>query len=133
MQELVKRSLAGVVLGLVLVGADQARAGAFMTAEEMLEVIPGASLTGISNEDFETRWVQRYERGERSGIAQGRFGERSYASRWSVRRDLWCEDWGSGSGCWRLKRIDGATLQPYRGSEKLPNAWMILHPAESQE
>ena len=100
-----------------------------MSAEDLLAVIPGATLTGISNEDFQTRWTQTYDSGGPSGSSTGTFGERAYTSQWSVRRNLWCEDWGSGSGCWRLERVDAVTIQPYHGDRKLPNAWRIMQPA----
>ncbi|MDP5217849.1 hypothetical protein Q5Y75_11520 [Ruegeria sp. 2205SS24-7] len=57
------------------------------------------------------------------------FGQRDYTSNWSIHRDLWCEDWGSGTGCWRLERVDETTIQPYHGDRKLTNVWTILRPA----
>lgn len=98
----------------------------FMTGEELLATIPGAVLTGISNEDGQTRWVQEYHPGGRSGRASGTYDKGAYTSKWSVRRDLWCEEWGSRSGCWRMERVGESHLQPWSGDRKLPNAWEIL-------
>lgn len=102
-------------------------AGEMMDTLDLLATIPGATLSGISNEDGQTRWVQSYDR---DGGAVGTFGDRGYTSNWSVRRGLWCEDWGSGSGCWRLERLDADTIQPYHGDRKLENVWTIRRPAE---
>lgn len=107
---------------LVSVAAAPVKAGEIMTAEELLETIPGATLSGISNEDHETRWVQVYHA---DGSAEGQFGDRAYSARWSVRRNLWCEEWSNRSGCWRMERIDENTLQPHYGDQKLPNVWTI--------
>ncbi|MCL6285358.1 hypothetical protein M3P21_17650 [Ruegeria sp. 2012CJ41-6] len=105
-------------------GADE-----IMSAEDLLATIPGAVLTGISNEDGATPWVQTYGR---DGQAKGVFGARDYSSSWAVRRDLWCEDWGSGSGCWRLERVDENTIQPYHGDRKLQNVWTIQRHSDTQ-
>lgn len=112
--------------------AQEGVAGEMMDAEDLLATIPGATLTGISNEDFRTRWTQIYDSGGSSGGSMGTFGERPYTSQWTVRRDLWCEDWGSGGGCWRLELVDAETIQPYHGDRKLPNAWRIVRPAEAK-
>ncbi|MEX0351500.1 MAG: hypothetical protein AB3N15_18910 [Paracoccaceae bacterium] len=108
--------------------ATPSGADGVMDAEELLATIPGAVLSGISNEDGATRWVQTYDR---DGGAAGIFGQRTYRSNWTVRRDLWCEDWGTGSGCWRLERIDEDTIQPYHGDRKLENVWKIVRHADS--
>ena len=123
--------VSGIVVA-VSFGAPPLQAGETMNAAELLATIPGATLTGISNEDLETRWVQVYETGTQSGSSAGTFGaDDQYVSQWSVRRDLWCEDWGHRAGCWKIERIDEDTLQPYRGTEKLPNVWKILRRADA--
>ncbi|MBE1282703.1 MAG: hypothetical protein GJ676_05270 [Rhodobacteraceae bacterium] len=106
--------------------ANSSAAQEFLSAEELLATIPGATLTGISNEDQKTRWVQHYQSGDRSGTAAGEFNGRSYTSQWSVRRGLWCEEWSNRSGCWRMERISETELQPWQGARKLPNTWSIV-------
>jgi hypothetical protein len=122
------RPLAAAAACYVLLSLP-ARGGEMMDAADLLATIPGATLTGISNEDMTTRWVQTYGPGAQAGEATGDFGGRSYTSHWSVRRDLWCEEWSGRAGCWRLERVDAQTIQPYRGAEKLPNVWQITRPA----
>ncbi len=103
-----------------------AAAGEMMTDADLLSTIPGSTLTGVSNEDMETTWVQTYETGDRRGSSSGLFGTRPYSSDWRVGRGLWCETWDSGSGCWRIERLDRDTLQPWHGEQKLPNVWRIV-------
>ncbi|MDP5217850.1 hypothetical protein Q5Y75_11525 [Ruegeria sp. 2205SS24-7] len=46
---------------LALCFATPLIADGIMDAEEMLATLPGAVLSGISNEDGSTRWVQTYD------------------------------------------------------------------------
>lgn len=115
---------------LALLIAGPMHAGEMLTAQQLQALMPGATLSGISNEDYETRWVQTYGPGEKSGTSTGVFGERNYTTSWSIRRDLWCEEWSNRSGCWRLERVDENTLQPYAGQEKLLNVWTIVEHAQ---
>ncbi|WP_164657964.1 hypothetical protein [Tropicibacter sp. Alg240-R139] len=117
-----------MTLALTLVAAPL-QAGEMMSAQELMQTIPGAILSGISNEDHTTRWVQTYGLGERSGTGEGTFGERIYTSAWTIRQDLWCESWSNRSECWRIERVNATTLQPYVGQQKLPNVWIIEEPA----
>lgn len=121
---------------VILVGigiGGTASATEFMTEKELLSTIPGATLTGISNEDFETIWIQTYEHGDRSGTSSGFFGGSPYSSDWRVGRGLWCETWvtvsgASDMGCWRIEMVNAETLQPWHGEIKLPNQWKIVQP-----
>lgn len=113
----------------MMVCAAPGHAGEMMSAQDLMQTIPGATLSGISNEDYTTRWVQTYGPGETSGTGEGTFGERAYTSAWSIRQDLWCESWSNRSECWRIARVNETTLQPYIGQQKLPNVWIIVEPA----
>lgn len=117
-----------MTLALALVAAP-VQAGEMMSAQDLMQTIPGATLSGISNEDYTTRWVQTYGPGKTSGTGEGTFGERVYTSSWSIRQDLWCESWSNRSECWRIERVNETTLQPYVGQQKLPNVWTIVEPA----
>lgn len=140
MQILMTRILAGATLVLSFGAVGDASAAEFLTEKELLSTIPGATLTGISNDDLETTWVQTYEYGDRKGTSSGFFGGRPYISDWRVGRGLWCETWvsnsgGGDTGCWRIEMIDQNTLQPWHGTRKLPNVWKIVqrNPAKSED
>lgn len=122
--------LAGAVSS-TLFAAEQVVAAEMMSEAELLSTIPGASLTGVSNEDLETQWVQSYGAGDHFGSASGVFGTKPYSSEWRVGQGLWCETWDSGSGCWRIERLDRSILQPWHGDRKLPNVWTIVTPSPS--
>lgn len=133
MSDQVRSYVFAAVVAVIGVGALPVKAEETMSAAELLATIPGATLTGISNEDLETRWVQVYGTGTQNGSSEGTFGaDDKYVSQWSVRRDLWCEDWGHRAGCWKIERVDEDTLQPYYGTEKLPNVWKILRQADGK-
>lgn len=108
------------LIALPAVGQD------FMSKKELQATLPGATLYGISNQDKKTRWVQTYSKGKRRGSIAGLWGNEKYTSKWQIKGDLWCEEWNSGSGCWKLVLVDAKTIHPYKdGKEYTGATWNI--------
>lgn len=115
-----------VTLAFFLFGLNPASAQEFMSKKEMLATIPGATLYGVSNSDGKTKWAQAYSKGRKKGKISGVFGEDKYEATWQVKGDMWCEDWGSGKGCFKFVRVSDKNLQVYKeGTKKLKNHWKI--------
>lgn len=117
----------GLLPAVALLALSTLGAGAqtFMTQKELLETLPGATITGVSARNG-TAWIQVYSEGRRRGNIAGRFGEDEYSAKWYVRQNKWCEDWGSGKACWFVERLDAKTLQTYEedGTRK-NNPWTL--------
>ncbi len=94
-----------------------------MTDQEIIDLVSGATLSGISTSDGKTKWVQTYSEvaeGETSGTISGDFGGSAYDSTWEVKDGQLCEDWGSGKGCWHLEWVEeGVSIQRYGKKGKL--------------
>ena len=119
-----------LVLFSFIISISTAVASEFMTVEEMLNTIPGKTLTGISNQDGETRWIQDYAEpkpGKKKGKIVGYWGEskEKYKSRWYIKKGKWCENWGSGKGCWDLV-MEGNKIIAYKKGKPLENHWEFM-------
>ena len=97
-----------------------------MTDQEIVELVSGATISGISTTDGKTKWVQTYStaaEGETSGSGSGDFGGSSYDFTWNVKDGKLCENWGSGKGCWHLEMVEDeageAAIQRYGKKGKL--------------
>ncbi len=119
-----------VILASLLFSVSPVFAAEYMTVEEMLATIPGKTLTGISNEDGKTRWIQDYaepKKGKKKGKIVGYWGESKdkYKSRWYIKKGKWCENWGSGRGCWDLVK-EGNKIIAHKKGKPQENHWEIL-------
>ena len=129
MNNLKKLSFIAVLLGVF----HAANAQTFMTEEEMINTFPGATIGGISSQDNSTPWEQTYgqpKKGKKKGKGKGLWNNSDkYKFSWKIKKGKWCENWGSGSACWDVERINETTLQMYKKGKKLPNVWNIMKPA----
>ncbi len=105
--------------------ANAAVSQEFMTQKELLATIPGNSITSISIQDGKTRWTQNYGKGRKKGKIAGLFGKDQYKAEWSVKGNRWCEDWGSGSACWQVERVDAQSLRMYKDGKPQKNLWKL--------
>ena len=105
--------------------ASSATAQEFLTQKELLATIPGNTAYGISNEDGKTRWIQNYGKGRKKGKIAGIYGKNKYESKWSVKGNLWCEDWGTGGGCWNFEKVDSKSYRVYKDGKPLKNLWKL--------
>ena len=86
-----------------------------MTDQEIIDLVSGATISGISTTDGKTKWVQTYStaaEGEVSGNGSGDFGGSAYNFTWKVKDGKLCEDWGSGKGCWQLELVEDEAGRP---------------------
>ena len=125
MMALNKAKIACSTFVVCLLVANSASTQEFMTQKELLATIPGGTLSGISNSDDKTRWVQNYGKGRKKGKIAGLFGKEQYKSKWFVKGNKWCEDWGTGNGCWDVERVGEKELRGYVDGKPLKNSWMI--------
>ncbi|WP_425043612.1 hypothetical protein [Primorskyibacter sp. S87] len=102
-----------------------ASAADFMTEQQLVATFPGSTLYGVSEQDGKTQWAQTYGKGRKKGKVVGNFGGEKYNAKWFVKDGMWCEDWGSGSGCWHIERVDGKTFQPYKDGNKRKQVWRM--------
>lgn len=110
----------------VVTGAEKVEAQEFMSQQELLATIPGATLYGVSSQDGKTKWAQAYGKGRKKGKIAGVFGKDKYQAKWWVKDDMWCEDWGSDKGCWKMVRDGDKQLQAYKeGTKKVKYPWNI--------
>ena len=101
----------------------------FMSEEEMVDTFSGATISGIFLYDEKTRWTQIYKEineGETDGEIIGDAGGKPYESKWFIRKGKWCENWGTGNGCYDLVRIDEKTIRAYEKGAPLKMVWEIL-------
>ena len=114
---------------LYVVVSPYAIAQNFMSEQEMLDVFSGATISGIFLYDEKTRWTQEYEeikQGQTEGIIKGDTGGNPYESKWFIRKGKWCENWGTGNGCYDLVRVDEKTIRAYENGAPLKMVWDIL-------
>ena len=100
----------------------------FMTEEEMLNTFSGITLSGVSIYDGNSRWTQAYgeiKEGITKGVIRGDFSGKPYDSQWFIKEGKWCENWGSGNGCYDLVLIDEKTIRAYDKGVPLVNLWEI--------
>ena len=101
----------------------------FMSEEEMLDTFSAATLSGLFLYDEKTRWTQVYEEiqeGETNGIIKGDVAGKPYESRWFIRNGKWCENWGTGNGCYDLVRVNEKTIRAYEKGAPHKMVWEIL-------
>ena len=113
---------------LTLGTAQVTQAQDFMTQAELLATIPGSQISGISNRDGKTPWVQAYSKAnsKNRGLLNGIWNKKDkYQSEWYVKGDQWCEKWDSGEGCWSAERIRKKNLRMYKDGEPLKNTWNL--------
>ena len=121
-----KRLLPIMLLSLIV--SIPAYSQTFMTEEQMIATMVGATLSGIAIKDDRTPWTQTYhphKKGKPKGKIDGAYGGDPYKSKWWVKKGKWCEDWGSGRGCWNLELVDDSTIQAYKDGKPLKNVWTI--------
>jgi hypothetical protein len=119
------RTLA-VAAGLVLASSMPGLAQNFMSEDELLATIPGSTIDGKT--DSGVAWVQGYSKrkgNKKSGVIKGSFDGQEINSKWFVKDGQWCEDWGSGSQCWQVERIDEKSLRMYENGKPRPNPWVL--------
>jgi hypothetical protein len=98
----------------------------FMSEEELLQTIPGSVINGTSNDG--TRWAQSYsayKNGKKNGIIKVNFGGKKSDSKWFVDKGQWCENWGTGQGCWMVERVDSKSLRMYENGKAKKNLWKL--------
>lgn len=112
-----------VAFSLLFTTSSQAQE--FMTQRELLATLPGKTATGIDNKDGKTRWTQNYGKGRKKGKIAGLFGKEHYEAKWWVEGNKWCEDWGTGNGCWKFERAGDNKLRVYWDGKAMKNLWTI--------
>lgn len=103
-----------------------AQAQSFMTEEELLATIPGSMINGKT--DKGVPWAQSYSKykgGKKSGVIKGVMNDTKFDSKWYVENDQWCENWGDGSACWQVERVDDKSLRMYVNGKARPNLWIL--------
>jgi hypothetical protein len=96
---------------LASLGTLPAQAQDFMSKKDLQATIPGATLYGISAQDGKTRWAQTYSKGRKQGKIAGTWDGAPYSAKWTIKGDMWCEEWDGGSGCWKIVQTSAKTLQ----------------------
>ncbi len=126
----IHRDLIKLVLLPFVVVSPIAVAQEFMSEEETLDTFSGATISSISVSGYSnTRWTQEYEefkKRQTEGIIKGDAGGKSYESKWFIRNGKWCENWGTGNGCYNLVRVDEKSIRAYDKGVPLKNIWEIL-------
>lgn len=109
-------------------------AATFMSEAELLATIAGNTLQGVSNSDNQTFWAQAYSaaKGRKNGKINGVFGGDKYKAKWSVANGQLCEDWGSGSDCRQVERVNSKQFRIYKDGKPLTNLWTMQQTASDQ-
>ena len=98
----------------------------FMTQEQLLATIPGSTIHAKTNEGVP--WAQAYSAykgGKKKGVISVNFNGEKSTSKWSVKGNQWCEDWGSGHACWDVEQVDAKSLRMYENGKPKKNLWKI--------
>ena len=123
------RSLMKLALALLIIAHPLTKAQTFMSEQEMLDTFSGATLSGITNIGYSgSRWTQIYEEfkeEQTEGNITGNQAGNSYTSKWFIKDGKWCENWGSGNGCYDLVLVDEKTIKAYENGTPLKNLWEI--------
>lgn len=98
---------------------------------ELVGLMSGASTSGNSLTTEGATWSQQYPeipltktRGKGQGIWNPPGGPTdTYDFSFQVKGNQWCEDWGSGRGCWHIVRVDDNTIQAYRNGQSIGESW----------
>ena len=123
-----KSFMAVMAAALLFFAPQTAQAQEFMTQKELLATIPGNQLSGTSNQDGKTPWVQAYSKASKGkkGLLNGLWNNKDkYQSEWYVKGDQWCEKWDSGEGCWQVERVSAKKLRAYKNGKPLKNTWNL--------
>ena len=120
-----KSGAAVVVMAIFCLSAPASHAQTFMTEDELLDTIPGSSITSKTNEGV--KWAQNYSKanGKRKGAIKGVFDGSKYDAKWFVKGGQWCENWGDGEGCWSVEQVDANSLRMYENGKPRPNLWVL--------
>lgn len=125
------RSLLSKAVVIATFGAmtsTMALAQEFMTQEELLATIPGGQLSGVSNNDGKTPWVQAYSKAtsKKNGKLNGLWdGKDKYTGDWFVKGDQWCEKGDWGQKCWSVERIGTKEFRIYEDGIPKKNTWKL--------
>jgi hypothetical protein len=103
--------------------SSNAVAQEFMSQEELLATFPGSTIRAKSNNG--KSWFQIYSTGGKKGTIEGEFDGAPIKSKWYVKGDQWCEDWGDGKACWDVERVDEKSLRIYENGTPRKNLWKI--------
>ena len=114
--------IASAVLGLLFV-TSPARAQEFMTQAELLATIPGHTIQAKT--DKGVPWAQTYSAGKKKGTIAVNFNGEMLKSKWYVKGDQWCEDWGDGKACWDVEQVDANSLRMYENGKPKKNLWKL--------
>ena len=120
--------LAFIASFAMLLGPVPAHAQDFMTQSELLATLPGSQISGVSNRDGKTPWVQAYSKanGSKKGLANGIWNKKDkYQITWYVEGDQWCEKWDDGQGCWQIERVSAKKLRAHKDGKPLKNTWNL--------
>lgn len=103
--------------------ASPVSAQEFMTQAELLATIPGRTIQAKT--DKGVPWAQAYSAGKKKGTIAVNFNGEKSASKWFVKGDKWCEDWGSGKACWDVERVDESSLRMYENGKAKKHLWKL--------
>lgn len=95
----------------------------FMTQEELLATFPGSTIRAKS--DNGKSWFQVYSTGKKKGTITGEFDGTPITSKWYVKGDQWCENWGDGKACWDVERVDEKSLRIYENGKPRKHLWKL--------
>lgn len=121
-------SLFAFSIVVLLATPHDVRAQQFMTKDELLAAIPGNQLSGISNQDGKTPWVQAYSKATKknTGIYNGIWNRKDkYSGEWFVKGDQWCEKGDWGQQCWSLERVRAKEFRIYKDGKPLKKTWKL--------
>lgn len=102
-----------------------AAAKTYMSQEELLATLPGATVESVTTEG--TKWSQTYSAyngSKKKGTIDVVFGGEAMTSKWYLNGNQWCENWGSGKQCWEMERLNDKQLMPH-GDGKKHNPWVL--------
>ena len=119
-----------VVFLFSIAASPFAAAEEFMSEREMLSTFSGITLSGFFRNTYveKTRWTQVYAEFEASkteGTIKGDVAGKPYDSIWFIKSGKWCENWGTGNGCYDLVRVDEKTIRAYEKGTPLKMLWKI--------
>ena len=123
----IRKAIIKFAIFLFMIVSPFAVAETFMSEKEMLDTFSGITLSGKSKY-ADMRWTQVYEefkQGKTVGVIKGDFGGKPYEAQWFIRKGKWCENWGTGNGCYDLVRVDEHTIRAYEKGAPLVNLWEI--------
>ena len=122
-----KNLFIGIVAATVLAFSTvEASSQDFMTQEQLLALIPGATIKAKDNKG--TPWTQvygAYNGTKKKGKITGDYDGTSIKSKWYVNGNQWCEDWGSGHACWDVELVGARSVRMYENGVPKKNVWKL--------